>query len=245
MLKTLKWNLKDHFRRYSLVYFGMVLALLLAVIPEKGDNFVSSLMITFSGILGFILFAAGFVLAINACLRWLGRESHLLELSNPLPTWKILLSKIVLAGLVNLVTCVFILQLSTFWARYSTGELTFINGSNLKGIPSLVLFFLLIDCTILFSYILARSITLFRRASTIVTGLLSSLLLIGIITLCMGIMSVNGLLVLPTINTKDIITLSGAFEMLSTVFPVVYAGIIILLEFAGCSILLARRFQQG
>jgi hypothetical protein len=77
------------------------------------------------------------------------------------------------------------------------------------------------------------------------TGLLSSLLLIGIITLCMIIMSVNGLLVLPTINTKDIITVSGAFEMLSTVFPIVYAGIIILLEFIGCSILLARRFQRG
>lgn len=245
MLKCLKWDLIDHFRRYSLFYIGMLVSLLLAVIPDRGSNTFFNSMITLSGLLGFILFAAGLLLAILICVRWLVRDSHLLELTNPLPTWKILLSKIILAGLVNLVNCVFILQLSTLWAHYSTGELTFITTSQLKGIPGLVLFFLLIDCTILFSYILARSFSIFRKASTFVTGFLSTLLLIGIIALCLVIMSVNGLVILPTINTKDVITLSGAFTMLSMSFPVVYAVIITILEFIGSSFLLARRFQRG
>lgn len=244
MLKCLKWDLIDHFRRYSLCYIGKIVTLLLAAIPEKGNTTWASLLITISGALGFTLFAAGLVLAIIASYRWLVRNSHMLELTNPIPAWKILLSKLAVAGLINLITCVFILQLSALWSHYSTGKLTFITASNLKGIPSLVLFFLLIDCTILFSFILARSFSIFRRFSIFMTGLLSSLLLIGIITLCIVVMSVNGLLILPTINTKDIITLSGAFTMLSTVFPVIYAGIVILLEFALSSILLTRRFQR-
>lgn len=244
MFKCLKWDLIDHFRRYYLLYIGMIATMLLAIIPIKGNNLWSSVMITLSGGLGFALFVSGLVLAINICYRWLMRDSYLLELSNPIPAWKILLSKILLAGAVNLLSFVFILQLSTFWGRYSTGKLMFISSSNLKGIPTLVLFFLLIDCTILFSFILAKSFRVFNRLSPLMTGIFSSLLILVIISLCTLIMSVNGLLILPNISSKDIITFSGTFNLVSMIFPVFFAGIIIVLEFAVSCILLSKRFQR-
>jgi hypothetical protein len=242
MLKSLKWDVLDFIHRHYLVLVGMIISFLLAVIPVRSNNFLSALFTDLSAGLAYILFAAGLILALNVCYRWLVRKSHLLELTTPLPAWKTLLGKVILAALVNLLACLFILQLSVLWGN--DGRFVFLSGQNLKGIFGFVLFLMMVDCTITFSYILTMSFAGFRKKPTLTTSLLAALLLTGIISFCAIYMTTRGTLILPTISRQNILTISGSLMIFSTVFPTFFTLAVILLEFLGSSYLLGRSFER-
>jgi len=244
MFKHLKWNSIDFFQRYSLLFVGMVLSLILSLIRVNSNTLWSGLILTLSGLFGFVSFLAALVLAVNTCFTWLTRDSYLLELTNPIPTWKILLSKFLVAAGINGLACLFILQISLLWSNYQGVGYSFLTNAHLKGIPSLVLFLLLVDCTIAFSYILVKSFRGFRKFSFLFTGLMSALLLTVIVSVCMLIMTANGMMVLPEISGENILSLSGSLNVYSSLFPVIFSGVVIALEFICSSLLLSRRFQR-
>jgi len=242
MLKKLKWDTLDYIHRNYLIPLGMVVSFVFALISAKSGSFMASLFTDLSAGLAFILFAAGLVSALNTSYRWLTRKSHLLELATPLPAWMILLSKIVLAAVVNLAACLFILQLSVIWGN--SGRLILLNIQNLKGVPGMVLLLLMIDCTVMFAYIVTMSFKRLRKSPALSTSILAAILLIGIITFCALYMSARGTLILPSISTQNVLSVSGSLLVFSIVFPTLFALATILLELLGSSILLGKSFEK-
>lgn len=243
MLNLLKWNAVDFMRRNYWVFMAMAASLVLALLPANGQGYWNATAIVFSEIFGVIAFQAGVVLAAALCFRWLENESNLLELSLPSPSWKILFSKLVVAFLVNTLSCLFLMQLFVFMGKYSAGSVRLLSAENLKGILVLALGLMLVDCTILFSYLAAKSFRLTRRILLVSTSLLSFIILGGAIAVVGLVMTVSGALILPTISAKDIITINGSFNILSTMAPVCASLVVILLEYAGSSLILDRCFQ--
>jgi hypothetical protein len=243
MLNLIKWNAVDFLRRNYWVFVAMAASLLLALLPANGQGYLNAIAITLSQIIGVIAFQAGVVLAAALCFRWLENESNLLELSLPASSWKILLGKLVMAFLVNTLSCLFLMQFFVFTGKYSTGLVRLLSIENLKSVLVLVLGLMLVDCTILFSYLAAKSFRLTRRILLISTSVLSFVILGAAIAVVGLVMTVSGALILPTISAKDIITINGPFNILSTTAPVCASLAVILLEYAGSSLLLDRRFQ--
>jgi len=243
MLNLCKWNAVDFMRRNYWVFIAMAVSLVLALLPANGQGYWNATVIVFSEILGVIAFQAGVVLAAALCFRWLENESNLLELSLPSSSWKILFSKLLVAVLVNALSCLFLMQLFVFAGKYSTGSVRLLSLENLRSILVLVLGLMLVDCTILFSYLAAKSFRLTRRILLVSVSLLSFIIWGGAIAVVGLVMTVSGALILPTISAKDIITINGAFNILSTTAPVCVCLAIILLEYAGSCLLLDRCFQ--
>ena len=242
MLKNLKWDALDFVHRYYLLLIGMFASFLLVIIPIKSNGVLSELLVVLSAGLGFVAFAAGLILAVNVGYRWLVRKSHLLELAVPQPVWQMLLSKIILITLLNLLVCLFILQMSVLWSN--NGKFVLLSMQNLKGIPGLVLLLVVIDCTVMFSTIAAMSLRVLRQRPALSTGLLAVVLLTGIITFCAVYMTARGTLILPSISGQNILTVSGSLMIFSTVFPTLFALAVIFVEFLAGSFLLTKYFER-
>ncbi len=243
MLKLFIWDLLDFLHRDSMVLIGMIASLVLILIPEKGTGTWNSLLITIAALLGFIVFQAVIVLAAIFPILSLSRESSLLERSLPFPTWKIVVSKLVFACVLNLVACLFIFQLILFFNWFSTGHLHFLSADNLKGLLAFLPVLVLIDMSLLFTYILGKSFRIFNRISSLVTALVVLVLIGGFTLLTVLMMTSTGALLVPSFSTNGL-AMEGSFQVNSVTIPVVFSIVLILLEFFASNSLLKTRFQK-
>jgi hypothetical protein len=243
MLKLLKWNFIDYFKRNYWIIAALFGSLLLAVLPKNGMGIVNNLLISLSALGGFIAFQAAILSAIILTYSWLRAPVNQLEFSLPFPGWVQVTSKLLAAALVNFIACILMLQLYVFLNRFSGGSLQLFSAENFSGVPGLVLFLTFTDATIMLSFIAARSFQFTRRTTVITTALISLVILIMVTTLIVILMSAAGQVILPEVSNEAILTLSGTLQIMSTAIPVWVCIIAICLEIAVGSVLLGRRFQ--
>lgn len=241
MLKLIKWNSIDFGRKYLWLFIGMAASLLLAVLPENSKGSINGTMALLSAVLGIALFQAGIAIAMTYCFRWLEKDSSLLELSLPASAWQTLLGKLVVSLAVNGLSCLFMLQLFLFIGKYSGGSIQLLNLDNLRGIPGLLLFFMTIDCTVLFSFLVTKSLRLKRGVASTVTCLLSLIILGAIIAVMISLMTAAGVLTLPTFSSQGVLKIGGTLEILSTTIPLCVLLSTIVLEYIASGLLLNRR----
>ncbi|GAP13386.1 hypothetical protein LARV_01139 [Longilinea arvoryzae] len=241
MLKLIKWNSIDFGRKYLWLFIGMAASLLLAVLPENSKGSINGTMALLSAVLGIVLFQAGIAIAMTYCFRWLEKDSSLLELSLPASAWQTLLGKLVVSLAVNGLSCLFMLQLFLFIGKYSGGSIQLLNLDNLRGIPGLLLFFMTIDCTVLFSFLVTKSLRLKRGVASTVTCLLSLIILGAIIAVMISLMTAAGVLTLPTFSSQGVLKIGGTLEILSTTIPLCVLLSTIVLEYIASGLLLNRR----
>jgi hypothetical protein len=244
MIKLLKWDLVDALHRTPLIWAGVIFSLLALLIPQNGNGLINAILIVVGPVVGFITFQAIMILAAYLPVGWLHRESYLLEASTPWPAWLKLLAKVIWAVVLDILGFVFMLQLFDLIGRFSGGSLRLVSLDQLKGIPALVLIALVLDCTIMFSYILAGSFSFTRRNRLLAGGFISLVIFVIIIAVIMIWMMAAGSVILPSVSMRDIITLDGSFQVLSNTIPVVVCLISIIVEFLAGSGLLANRFQR-
>lgn len=244
MNKILKWDIIDLLKNTPIIWAGMAFSFLVLLIPANGDSLINATLIVVGPLVGFIVFCWILLIGVDQPIQWLRRSSLDLELSTPWPVWQKLLSKLLISLLLNIVAFVYLLQLFNVIGRFSGGDFRFIGLDQLRGMPSFVLLAFVLDSTVMFSYILAGSFRITRRKKWLSGGIFC-LIFIGAITF--GILSwmlAIGSVVLPSISARDIITVDGSFQILSSTVPLIVTLAVIAVEFMGGSLLLAYRYQK-
>lgn len=244
MIKLFKWDVIDFLKRRWLILGGMALALLLILLPSSGTGLVNAFLVVCSALIGFVAFLASLVSAALLPFRWLMRDSNLLERSLPFAPWKLLLSKLVLSGLLNLLACLFFIQLSLFHGRFASGQLTLLSGENFGGVGLLLVMLVLADATLMFVYIISKSFTLFKKASMLIAALAGLILIAGFLFLTVPVMVKAGALSVPSFSFQNIFTMNGSLQIYDPTLPLVFGLVLIMLEIIISSELLKRRFQK-
>jgi hypothetical protein len=244
MSKIFKWDLIDLLKNTPLIWAGMVFSFLALLLPTTGDSLINATLILLGPLVGFIVFCWILLIGVDQPIQWLRRSSFDLELSTPWPVWQKLLSKLIISLLLNIIAFIYLLQLFNLIGRFSGGEFRWIGLDQLRGIPMFVLLAFVIDCTVMFSYILAGSFSITRRKKWLSGGIYCLIFIGAITSAILSWMLAVGSVVLPSISTRDIITVNGSFQVLSSTVPLVVAMAVIAVEFAGGSLLLAHRYQK-
>lgn len=243
MLNLLKWNSLDFFRRYGWMFLIAALSLIIAAVVPNGEGFTNGLLIVSSAMLGGVFFPALVVLAMYQCFSWLRHDSALLELSLPVSAWKQVLSRLIIAVIVNILACLGMMALMVLFGKYSTGAVQPLTLEHWQSIAGLTLFLILCDMTVLISYMLTRSMGLTRLWAALFTTLLSTILMMVIIAFIVYVMIWTNMIIMPTFNINRVISLDGDIEIVS-VLPVIFCSLwVILLEYLGSSLLLKYAFQ--
>jgi hypothetical protein len=243
MLNLLKWNFTDFFHRNIWMFIVAAASLaLMAVVPNM-DGFTNGLLVFSSLVLGGIFFPACIVLAMYQCFSWLRHDSALLELSLPVSAWKQMLSRVIIAALVNLLACLGILVLMILFYKNTSGKWDTLTIEHWQSMGGIVLFLLLGDMTVLFSYMVSRSMGLTRLWSALITTFISTILLIAIPVLMVYVMVWTNVLILPTFTGEHILSMNGNLNISSFIPAILTALWIIVLEYLGSSLLLKYSIQ--
>lgn len=243
MLNLLKWSSLDFLHRYLWMFLVAAASLVLAAVVPNGEGFTNALLIFSAAVLGFVFFLACIVLAMYQCFGWLRQDSTLLEMSLPVPAWKQMLSRLIIAITANLLACLGMLVLMLLFGKYTSGTVDAISLSHLEGIGVLTLIFVLVDMTILFSYLISRSIGLSHLWAALITSLLASILLMLIAVFTVYVMLWTNVLMLPPFSMNTSIAFEDLIKITSIV-PALLTGLwIILLEYLGSSLLLKYSIQ--
>ncbi len=243
MLNLLKWNSMDFFRRYGWMFLIAVVSIIIAAVVPNGEGFTNGLLIVSSAMLGGVFFPALIVLAMYQCFSWLRHDSALLELSLPVSAWKQMLSRLIIATVVNALACLGMMVLMMLFGKYSTGAVQPLTLDHWQSIAGLTLFLVLGDMTVLISYMLTRSMGLTRLWAALFTTLLCTILMMIIIAFVVYVMIWTNMIIMPTFSMNHVISLDGDIEIISYL-PVILCGLwVILLEYLGSSLLLKYSYQ--
>lgn len=243
MLNLLKWNSLDFFHRYFWMFIVAAASLALAVVVPDSHGFTNALLLFSACMLGGVFFPACIVLALYQCFNWLRYDSALLELSLPVSAWKQMLSRLIIAVVVNALACLGLIAFMLLFGKYTSGTIYPLNLDHLQAIGWLTLFLVLGDMTVLLSYMISRSIGLTRLWSALGTTFLSTLFMILIAILIVNVMIWARVIMLPQIGTENLLRLDGDFRITSTVPAIVTCLWVILLEYLGSSLLLKYFIQ--
>jgi hypothetical protein len=243
MLNLLKWNSLDFVHRYFWMFIVAAASLVLAAVVPDGKGFTNALLIFSSGVLGGIFFPACIVLALYQCFGWLRHNSALLELSLPVSAWKQMLSRVIIALVVNILACLGIMVLMLLYGKYSSGTVEMLSLDHIQTVAGLTLFLILGDMTVLISYMISRSMGLTRLWAALITTMLSTILMMLIAVFVVYVMVWTRVLMLPQIGADNLFTLDGNLQITSFVPALLSSLWIILLEYLGSSLLLKYSFQ--
>ena len=169
MLKQLKWDAINIWKRYGWTFLAVPLTFLLILLTSNRITILNQGLIVF--VSGFsavtILF---FVMLGNLiCLNWLMNSETQLHMSVPVANWKIFLSKVILATVINTLVCFFALQVMLMTSKFSLGTFRYINQDDLGGIPGVILLLSVINMAGVLGNLLARSFVKIRSRITIFT----------------------------------------------------------------------------
>ena len=243
MLNLMKWNLLDFIQRNIWMFIVAAASLVLMAVVPNTDGFTNGLLVFSSLVLGGIFFPACVVLAMYQCFSWLRHDSALLELSLPVSAWKQMLSRVAIAVLINLLACLGMLLLMIFFYKNTSGKWDTLTIEHWQSIGGMVLFLLLGDMTVLFSYMLSRSMGLTRLWSALITTFVSMILLTAIAVFIVYVMVWTNVLILPSFSGEHILTMNGNLSIASFVPGIITALWIIVLEYLGSSLLLKYSLQ--
>jgi hypothetical protein len=210
---------------------------LMAVVPNT-DGFTNGLLVFSSLVLGSIFFPACIVLAMYQCFSWLRHDSALLELSLPVSAWKQMLSRLILAVLINVLACLGMMLLMILFYKNTSGNWDTLTVEHWQSLGGVVLFLLLGDMTVLVSYMVSRSMGLTRLWSALITTLLTIILMVNIGYAIVKVMIWANVLILPTFSGQGILKMTGNLNITSFVPAIVTALWIILVEYLVSSLLL-------
>ena len=243
MLNLLKWNSLDFVHRYFWMFIVAAASLVLALVVPNGEGFTNALLVFSAAVLGGIFFPACIVLAMYQCFSWLRHDSALLELSLPVSAWAQVLSRVVIAVVVNALACLGLMVLMLLFGKYTSGTVDGLSLNHIQTIAGLTLLLILGDMTILFSYMISRSMGLVRLWAALITTFLSTTLLILIAAFIVYVMVWTQVLMLPQFSGDNILTLDGGIQVTSLI-PAIFSSLwVILLEYLGSSLLLKYSFQ--
>ncbi|MDK2981706.1 MAG: hypothetical protein PWQ55_2053 [Chloroflexota bacterium] len=229
MLKLIKWNLLDYFKKNAWIPIGLVISFAIVFVPHKNFGLFYEYLNGFASVAGISLFAAGFLSVLLFAFRWIEKPSADLELSLPFSSYQLIAAKLIASVLVNTILLVFL----WFAAR------------SVAGILGWIVFLTFLESNILFAAILAHSYRWMRRAADLFTALLSLVLISAIITGTVLVMALSGQLIAPTFSTDSILTIEGNLQILSPALPGWIFLICILVEWWISSRLLQIRFQTA
>jgi hypothetical protein len=234
----MKWNLLDFIQRNFWMFIVAAASLVLMAVSPDSNDFTSGLLVFSSLVLGGIFFPACIVLAMYQCFSWLRHDSALLELSLPVSAWKQMLSRVIIAALVNLLACLGILVLMILFYKNINGKWDLMTIEYWQSLGGVVLFLLLGDMTVLVSYMVSRSMGLTRLWSALVTTLLTIILLFNIGYSMVKVMLWANVLNLPSFSGEGIIKMTGNLNITSFIPAIVTALWFILVEYLVSSLLL-------
>ncbi len=238
MLNLLKWNSLDFLHRYAWVFIVAAVTLITAVFIPNGIGAFYAMLIDLVMVMGILFFCAAIVFTTYQHFSWLNQNSSLLEFSLPAPAWKLLLSRVIMGVVLNALACLGILALMLLFGKFTVGTVEPINASQLGTIGGLVVVLLVVNMTILFSYLIARSIGLFRLPGTLITALLASILLIIILGFSVYVMLWTNVLKLPFLIEQDMLSMDGIFQIHSYIPALATYLWVSLLEYLGSCLLL-------
>ncbi|NMB55822.1 MAG: hypothetical protein GYA15_14095 [Leptolinea sp.] len=243
MLKLLKWNSLDIFYRYAwLIFIGLVSLAIAALVPS-GTGTLIELLFYFAHLLGFLFFLSTLFLALYQCFGWLRHSSAMLELSLPAAAWKLLLSRVILAVVINAVACLGLILMMQLYHKHVNGVMEPLTVDQVKSIAVAVLILLTMEMTVLFSYLIARSIGLFHFQAAFITAVLSGIFLPLIVVFCGYVMVWMNVLTLPHFSLEHILIIDGNMRVSSWMPALAACGWIALLEYLGSSLLLKYSVQ--
>ncbi len=238
MLNLLKWNSLDFLHRYFWMLIVAAASLVLAAVIPNGQGFTNALLIFSACVLGGVFFPACVVLALYQCFSWLRHDSALLELSLPVSAWKQMLSRLVIAVVVNALACLGMIVLMLLFGKYTSGTIYPLNLDHLQAVGWMTLVLVLGDMTVLVSYMISRSIGLTHLWSALGTTFLSTVFLILIAILTVNVMVWARVIMLPQIGMENFLRLDGDFRITSTVPAIATFLWVIVIEYLGSSLLL-------
>ena len=169
MINQLKWDVKDIWMRYGWAFLAIPLTFLLIFLTSNRNTTFNHVLITLvTGVSGVtILF---FVMLGNfVCLNWLMNSETQLHMSVPVAHWKMFLSKVLLAAVINTMICFFALQVMLMTSKFSIGTFRYINQADLGGIPGVILLLSVINVAGVLGNLLARSFVRVRSRISIFT----------------------------------------------------------------------------
>src|SRR5512133_771611 len=140
MLKLMKWNGLDFIHRNIWIVIVAAASLALMAVVPNTDGFTNGLLVFSSLALGGIFLPACLVLAMYQCFSWLRHDSALLELSLPVAAWKLMLSRVIIAILLNFLACLGMLILIILFDRNNSGKWDTLTIEHWQSMGGLVLF---------------------------------------------------------------------------------------------------------
>jgi len=243
MFNLLKWNFLDFFHRNLWMFIAAAASLALMAVVPMTDGITNGMLTFGSVMLAGVFLPACVVLAMYQCFSWLRHDSALLELSVPASAWKQMLSRVIMAVLINLMTCLAAMLMLILIYKSNSGNWDTLTVEHWESMGGLVLFLLVGDMTVLFSYMVSRGMGLTGLWSALITTLLTTILTIGIAVFVVKAMVWANVLILPTFTGQHIFTMNGNLQV-SSFLPAVFAGLwVILLEYLGSSLLLKYSLQ--
>ena len=244
MLNLLKWNSLDIFYRYAWMIFIGAISLVITTLVPSGTGTLNELLFYFAQLLGLLFFLSTMFLALFQCFNWLRHDSSMLELSLPAAAWKLLLSRVILAVVINTIACLGLILMVQLYHIHVNGVMELLTVDQAQSIAVAVLILVTVDMTVLFSYLIARSIGLFHFQAVFITAVLSGIFLPLIVVFCGYVMVwMNVILTLPHLSAEHILSIEGNLRVSSWMPALAACGWIALLEYLGSSLLLKYSVQ--
>ena len=166
MLNLLKWDLGNFIKTYDWLYTGFAICFVIALLPDSVPFFS---LVTNGLAAVYSVFFFGYTIVISAgyTISWLRNDSFQLELSLPVTPWKMLLSKLILATLINISGMVLSMVLWLMIDKFGMSNITLFRG--FAGFLQYLLSMLTLLVIFMFSYMMAKSFRFTRKKAGIAT----------------------------------------------------------------------------
>ena len=244
MLKLIKWDARIFLHKYFWALIAIPFVLLLIMIPQNGQGFFNALMVIISCLSAGLLYIGLLFLAAVQPIDWLHRDTTQLERSLPVSAWKPLFSKILFSFAINTIACIFMLQFALLVGRFSHDGSPWITLQHLSGIGVVILILTMLDTTLLFAYMISKSVDLFRKQPVLFSGILGFLLINLIAASCLYLLVITNGIMLPVVSTRNVLTVNGSLIITSMITVTGSMLVVIGLEYICSALLLDTRFQQ-
>jgi hypothetical protein len=185
MINQLKWDAIDLWKRVGWVILSIPFIMLLVLLPTNSGKPANLIFLSMVSLISSVEIVFLFLLGNLVSLQWLLGHQAQLHFSVSTASWKMLLSKLFLALILNIFACFITLQIMLFVGKYSTGTFRWISAQDLYGIPEIILLLSVINVTGVFGNLLARSISWARSHTTIYTLMFGFIILFVLAFLAM------------------------------------------------------------
>lgn len=163
----MKWDSKNFIHQYHWLYAGFaILFVLVALVPDD-VRFFSQVIHGLAAVYSVFFFGYTIVISAVYTISWLRTNSFQLELSLPVNPWKVLLSKLILATLINISGMVLSMLLWLMIDKFGMSNITLFRGS--AGFLQYLLSMLTLLVIFMFSYMMAKSFRFTRKKAGIAT----------------------------------------------------------------------------